>query len=87
MARRRFHPATKAEPGNLKALKHGASSEHMLAPLREWHDAQLREDYPQMDDRVRAIGLPVWSGGPEMLYQIGTPRVIDRRGDRPPTSV
>jgi hypothetical protein len=52
---KRFHPATKAKPGNLKALKHGATSEQLLAPLRQRFHAQLRIDFPDTDDRVLAM--------------------------------
>ncbi len=52
---KRWHPATTARPGNLKALKHGATSEQKLAPLRERHREQLREEFPELDERVLAM--------------------------------
>jgi hypothetical protein len=52
---KRFHPATKATKGNAKALKHGAYSEKLLAPLREQYSDELAADYPQMDTRSRTV--------------------------------
>ena len=52
---KRFHPATKAKPGNTKAVTHGATSEQLLAPLRERLREQLRVDFPGMDERVVAM--------------------------------
>lgn len=48
-------PVAGAEPGNTRALVHGASSEQRLAPLREANARDLRADHPHLDGRRLAI--------------------------------
>jgi hypothetical protein len=48
-------PVAGAEPGNTRALTHGAESEHRLAPVRERHVAELRRDLPKLDARRLAL--------------------------------
>jgi hypothetical protein len=48
-------PPNPARRGNLRAVKDGTYSETLLAPLRAEQDAELRRDYPELDDRRRAI--------------------------------
>lgn len=44
-----------APAGNTHSLKHGTRSERMLAPVRERHTAELRQSYPELDDRRLAL--------------------------------
>jgi DNA-binding transcriptional ArsR family regulator len=44
-------PVAGAAKGNRRAEKHGAFGEQRVAPLREHHAAELRRDYPRLDDR------------------------------------
>ena len=48
-------PPRPAEKGNARAVKHGATSELRLAPRREHHARQLVIDFPNLDDRRRAL--------------------------------
>lgn len=41
--------------GNTAALKHGATGELALAPVRSDMDVELARDYPSLDDRRRAL--------------------------------
>lgn len=43
------------EPGNQASLKHGATSELSLAPVRTEMDVELAADYPNLDNRRRAL--------------------------------
>jgi hypothetical protein len=44
-------PVAGAEPGNSRAVTHGARSELQLAPVRERHVAELHRQYPKLDGR------------------------------------
>ncbi|MEX0993434.1 MAG: hypothetical protein WDZ37_05505 [Solirubrobacterales bacterium] len=44
-------PPNPIKPGESRARKSGATAELALAPLREYHVAELRRDYPNLDDR------------------------------------
>lgn len=44
-------PVAGAEPGNSRAVTHGATSERRLAPVRERQVGELRASYPRLDDR------------------------------------
>jgi hypothetical protein len=48
-------PVGGAEPGNGRAVTNGAHSQQRLAPLREHHAAELRRDFPELDDRRLAL--------------------------------
>lgn len=48
-------PVAGAEPGNRRAVTNGAHSQQRLAPLREHHAAELRRDFPELDDRRLAL--------------------------------
>lgn len=48
-------PVAGAEPGNRRALTNGAHSEQTLAPVRLRHAADLRRDFPDLDDRRLAL--------------------------------
>lgn len=44
-------PVAGAEPGNTRAMTHGARSELRLVPVRERHVAELHRQYPKLDGR------------------------------------
>lgn len=48
-------PVDGAGPGNSRSLKHGATSEQKLGPLRDHHAAELVRDYPNLDERRLAL--------------------------------
>jgi hypothetical protein len=48
-------PAPPAKKGNMRAVKHGAKTEQLVAPRREAHLRVLREDYPHLDNRRLAL--------------------------------
>ena len=48
-------PTNAAKAGNFRALRHGAKSEQLLAPMRERHAESLRKDFPALDDRRVAL--------------------------------
>lgn len=48
-------PVAGAQAGNERSLKHGATSEQRIAPLREKHSDALRRDFDWLDDRRLAL--------------------------------